>query len=52
MRIGQLVHHDKFGEGAVIQSEGHGDRTRVQVHFATVGPKWLMLAYAKLQTVG
>ena len=52
LRIGQLVRHDKFGEGAVIQSEGHGDRTRVQVHFATVGPKWLMLAYAKLQTVG
>ena len=50
MRIGQLVRHAKFGEGVVLQSEGHGDRTRVQVHFGG-GPKWLMLAYADLRTV-
>ncbi len=48
MRIGQLVRHAKFGEGVVLQAEGRGERTRVQVNFAA-GPKWLMLAYANLQ---
>ena len=51
LRIGQLVRHAKFGEGVVLQHEGHGERTRVQVQFAATGPKWLMLAYANLQTV-
>ena len=52
VRIGQTVRHAKFGKGVILQSEGHGDRTRVQVHFATAGPQWLMLAYANLQTGG
>ena len=51
VRIGQFVTHAAFGEGVVLQSEGHGDRTRVQVNFARVGPKWLMLAYANLDTL-
>ncbi len=50
IRIGQFVRHAKFGEGVVTQAEGSGDRTRVEVHFASVGPKWLMLAYANLET--
>ncbi len=52
VRIGQFVRHDSFGEGVVLQAEGRGDRTRVQVHFAKAGPKWLMLAYANLKAVG
>lgn len=49
LRIGQRVSHGKFGEGVVLQAEGHDDRARVQVNFARDGAKWLMLAYAKLQ---
>jgi DNA helicase II / ATP-dependent DNA helicase PcrA len=49
LRIGQRVLHGKFGEGVVLQSEGEGDRARVQVNFATGGAKWLMLGYAKLE---
>ena len=52
VRIGQLVSHATFGEGVVLQAEGHGERTRVQVNFARAGAKWLMLAYANLATVG
>jgi DNA helicase II / ATP-dependent DNA helicase PcrA len=48
LRIGQRVSHPKFGEGVVLQSEGHGDRVRVQVNFAAAGAKWLMLGYANL----
>ena len=49
LRIGQRVGHAKFGEGVVLQCEGQGERTRVQVNFARAGAKWLMLGYAKLQ---
>lgn len=46
--IGARVHHDKFGEGVVVQSEGNGERTRVQINFIAAGAKWLMLSAAKL----
>src|SRR4030095_8616836 len=49
LRIGQRVLHGKFGEGVVLQAEGHGERGRVQVNFARDGAKWLMLGYAKLE---
>ena len=52
VRIGQFVTHATFGEGVVLQAEGHGDRTRVQVNFSRAGSKWLMLAYANLKTGG
>ena len=53
IRIGATVRHPKFGEGVVLQSEGGGERTRVQVNFARhIGAKWLMLAYAQLEVVG
>ena len=51
LNIGQRVAHNKFGEGVVLQSEGNGGRTRVQVRFADVGEKWLMLNVAKLKTL-
>ncbi len=49
LRMGQRVHHDKFGEGVVLQSEGSGDRARVQINFQDAGSKWLMMGYANLQ---
>ena len=51
LRIGQRVRHGKFGEGIVMQSEGHGERARVQVNFADAGAKWLMLGLANLETL-
>ncbi len=51
LRLGQRVRHAKFGEGVVLQSEGEGDRARVQINFADVGAKWLMMGYANLQTL-
>ena len=52
LRIGQTVRHAKFGEGIVLQAEGAGERTRVQVNFTNAGSKWLMLAYANLEVPG
>ncbi|HEY3487721.1 MAG TPA: DNA helicase II [Gammaproteobacteria bacterium] len=46
--IGQRVRHAKFGEGIVINYEGHGSHARVEVNFEDLGSKWLVLAYANL----
>jgi DNA helicase-2/ATP-dependent DNA helicase PcrA len=49
LRLGQRVRHGKFGDGVVLNSEGSGSHTRVQVNFESAGTKWLVLAYAKLE---
>lgn len=49
--VGQHVEHAKFGEGVVLNYEGSGAQARVQVNFSSEGPKWLMLAYAKLEKI-
>ncbi|NWO05127.1 MAG: DNA helicase II [Alteromonadaceae bacterium] len=46
--LGQRVRHPKFGEGIVMNCEGNGSNTRVQVNFDE-GAKWLVLAYAPLE---
>jgi DNA helicase-2/ATP-dependent DNA helicase PcrA len=51
-RLGQRVSHPKFGEGVVLNSEGRGASARIQVNFETVGAKWLVLAYARLEPGG
>ncbi len=50
-RLGQRVEHPKFGEGVVLMYEGQGSHARVQVNFEQAGAKWLVVAYANLQTV-
>lgn len=49
--LGQRVKHAKFGIGTVVDFEGSGERARISVHFQGVGTKWLVLSYAKLETV-
>ncbi len=51
LRLGQRVRHERFGEGTVLQFDGDGDRTRVEVQFKSAGSKWLMLSYANLLPV-
>ncbi|MEM0516659.1 DNA helicase II [Pseudoalteromonas sp. YIC-827] len=49
--LGQRVLHAKFGEGTVLNYEGAGAQSRVQVNFDDVGSKWLVTAYARLQAL-
>lgn len=49
-RLGMRVRHAKFGEGVVIGMEGQGAHARVHVNFDKAGAKWLVIAYAKLET--
>ena len=48
-RIGQTVRHAKFGVGVIIDAEGRGADSRVQVNFRDGGVKWLALEYARLE---
>jgi DNA helicase-2/ATP-dependent DNA helicase PcrA len=48
---GEQVHHQKFGQGTVLDTEGSGKNSRIQVNFKHAGSKWLVLAYAKLEKV-
>ena len=48
--LGQRVLHAKFGEGVILNLEGSGDNTRIQVNFEGAGSKWLVAAYANLQS--
>lgn len=49
--LGQIVRHSKFGEGTVLNFEGQGPSTRVQVNFDDVGCKWLVVQFAKLEAI-
>ena len=46
--LGQRVNHHKFGDGTVMNYEGSGAQTRIQVGFDDVGSKWLVVSYARL----
>jgi DNA helicase-2/ATP-dependent DNA helicase PcrA len=49
IKLGQRVRHKKFGDGTVLNCEGQGASTRVEVNFEqTSGTKWLVLSYANL----
>ena len=50
-RLGQRVLHSKFGEGTVLNYEGVGPQSRIQVNFGELGSKWLVVAYARLQAL-
>lgn len=49
--LGQRVTHAKFGDGVVLNYEGKGAHARIQVAFEEHGAKWLVLSYAKLNSV-
>lgn len=51
LSLGQRVLHPMFGEGVILNAEGSGAHTRIQVKFDKEGSKWLILAFAKLQAI-
>ena len=51
LQVGDNVKHSKFGEGAVMQRSGSGDKTKLIVAFAEEGQKHLLARYAKLKKV-
>jgi DNA helicase-2/ATP-dependent DNA helicase PcrA len=49
LRVGAKVEHESFGLGKVLQLAGAGESAKAVVLFDSVGPKNLMLKYAKLR---
>lgn len=49
--LGQRVMHGKFGEGVVLNYEGSGAQSRIQVNFDGLGSKWLVVSYANLTSI-
>ncbi|MFU8797737.1 MAG: DNA helicase II [Gammaproteobacteria bacterium] len=49
--IGQTVQHPKFGEGTILALDGQGAQTRIHINFYHAGSKWLVLGYAKLESI-
>lgn len=49
--IGNIVRHNRFGQGEVIALEGSGSAKKVKVAFEQVGEKTLVLAFAKLKII-
>ena len=41
MRVGDDVHHDKFGDGVIVDITGSGDKAEARVRFRDVGEKTL-----------
>ena len=52
LRPQQRVRHARFGDGVVLEVEGAGYHARARIDFpASGGAKWLVVAYAKLETL-
>jgi DNA helicase-2/ATP-dependent DNA helicase PcrA len=50
-RIGENVHHAKFGDGVIVNIEGSGMQARAHINFGRNGMKLLDLGIAKLEKV-
>jgi len=48
-KLGQRVTHATFGEGIILNYEGHSAHARIQVKFNNQNIKWLVASYANLQ---
>jgi DNA helicase-2/ATP-dependent DNA helicase PcrA len=49
--VGNIVLHNKFGKGEVINLEGTGANKKAEIKFASVGIKKLLLQFAKLTII-
>lgn len=49
LKVGDDVHHPKFGEGVILQLLGSGDNAEVTINFVDIGEKTLLLGWANLQ---
>jgi DNA helicase-2/ATP-dependent DNA helicase PcrA len=51
IRVGSIVNHPRWGEGAVLKRSGSGEHTEFEVRFTYAGTKTLLAKFAKLQLV-
>ena len=51
LRVGQIIEHNRFGIGDVIEVEGSGVNAKATIKFRNVGVKKLILAYATYKII-
>lgn len=49
LQAGDMVMHEKFGQGQILSLEGHWPETKANIKFEKAGNKSLLLKFAKLQ---
>ena len=49
--IGNIVNHQRFGNGEVVKIEGKGADLKAEIKFNSVGVKKLLLRFAKLEVI-
>lgn len=52
LHIGNIIRHDRFGMGKVIELAGEGGDAKATVEFDSFGRKQLLLKFAKFEIVG
>ena len=51
LRIGQIIEHERFGIGDVINVEGSGENAKATIKFRNVGVKQLLLKFARYKII-
>ncbi len=52
LKEGQVIEHQRFGRGVIVNVEGNGENTKATVDFETTGRKQLLLKFARFTIVG
>jgi DNA helicase-2/ATP-dependent DNA helicase PcrA len=52
LTVGNVVMHERFGKGKVLNLEGVGGDKKAEIHFEVGGIKKLLLRFAKLDVIG
>ena len=47
LNVGNVIEHERFGIGSVLEVEGSGDNTKARIKFLNVGEKTLLLKFAR-----
>lgn len=51
LRIGQIIEHERFGIGEVMNVEGTGENCKATIRFRNVGDKQLLLRFARFKII-
>ena len=52
LQTGNVIEHERFGVGKVVQVEGVGDNCKATVEFQHAGVKQLLLKFARFKVIG
>ena len=51
LKVGNVIEHERFGIGSVLEVEGSGDNTKARIKFLNVGEKTLLLKFARYKVL-